>query len=150
MPPEPSARRASRCSPRRSGSAVVRRSAFPNGSDPELQGVPARFIDGSPARAPNCHLRRVANAGQGTDMKRLLPIAAATAALALWPLPAAAQDAAGDKVTVVEVFGNDPCPQSTADEIVVCERRAEDDRFRIPQALRGSNSPANESWASKV
>ena len=50
-------------------------------------------------------------------MKRLLSIALATAGLALWPLPAAAQDAAGDKVTVLEVFGDDPCPQTTADEI---------------------------------
>ena len=83
-------------------------------------------------------------------MKRLLPIAAATAALALWPLPAAAQDAAGDKVTVLEVFGDDPCPQPVGNEIIVCERRDEDERFRIPQALRGSDSPANESWASKV
>jgi hypothetical protein len=83
-------------------------------------------------------------------MKRLLSIAIASTAIALIPAPAAAQDAAGDKVTVVEVFGDDPCPQSTAEEIVVCERRDEGDRFRIPQALRGSNSPANESWASKV
>jgi hypothetical protein len=83
-------------------------------------------------------------------MKRLFSLAIATAAVGLWPLPAAAQDQAGDRVSVLEVFGDDPCPQSTAEEIVVCERRDENDRYRIPEALRGSSSPANESWASKV
>ena len=84
-------------------------------------------------------------------MKRLLPIALATAGFALWPVPAAAQDAAGDKVTVLDVFGEDPCPQPTdPNEIVVCRRMDEDDRYRIPESLRGSDSPANESWASKV
>jgi hypothetical protein len=83
-------------------------------------------------------------------MKRLLPITLATAAIALWPAPAAAQDAAGDKVTVLDVFGEDPCPQSSAEEIVVCRRLPDDDRYRIPEPLRGSNDPANESWARRV
>jgi hypothetical protein len=84
------------------------------------------------------------------DMKRLLSIAVASAAIALSPNPAAAQDEAGDKVQVLDVYGDDPCPQSTADEIVVCRRMAEDERYRIPEPLRGSDSPANESWSSRV
>jgi hypothetical protein len=84
------------------------------------------------------------------DMKRLLSIVIASAAIALSPAPAAAQDEAGDKVQVLDVYGDDPCPQSTADEIVVCRRMAEDERYRIPEPLRGSDSPANESWSSKV
>ena len=87
-------------------------------------------------------------------MKRLFAPAVtgaiAAAAIGLFSAPAVAQDAAGDKVNVIEVFGEDPCPQSTAEEIVVCERRDEEERYRIPEALRGSSSPANESWASRV
>jgi hypothetical protein len=86
-------------------------------------------------------------------MKRLLPFSAAlagAASLALWAAPAAAQDEAGDKVTVLDVFGEDPCPASTGNEIVVCRRLDEEERYRIPEALRGSSSPANESWARRV
>ena len=83
-------------------------------------------------------------------MKRLLPLSLAAAAFGLWSAPAAAQDAAGDKVTVLDVYGDDPCPVSTTEEIVVCRRMDEGERYRIPEALRGSDSPANESWASKV
>lgn len=83
-------------------------------------------------------------------MKRLIPLAVAAAACGLVPAPAAAQDAAGDRVNVLDVFGDDPCPQSTADEIVVCRRLDEGDRYRIPEALRQSDDPANESWARRV
>lgn len=83
-------------------------------------------------------------------MKYVLSLAIASAAAALAPAPAAAQDAAGDKVQVLDVYGDDPCPQSGADEIVVCRRLEEEERYRIPEPLRGSSSPANESWASKV
>ena len=83
-------------------------------------------------------------------MKRLLSLVFATTAMTVASAPAAAQDAAGDRVNVLEVFGDDPCPQSTADEIVVCERRDENDRYRIPEALRGSSDPAKEAWASRV
>ena len=68
----------------------------------------------------------------------------------LLPLLAAAQEQPGDTVSVVDVFGEDPCPESTGDAIVVCRRMDEDERYRIPEPLRGSNSPANESWASRV
>ena len=88
-------------------------------------------------------------------MKRLLSPPAflgalVSATIALVPAPAAAQDEAGDKVQVLDVYGEDPCPQSSAEEIVVCRRLDEEERYRIPEALRGSDSPANESWASKV
>jgi hypothetical protein len=84
-------------------------------------------------------------------MKRLLtPAVVLAAAAAMWCAPAVAQDEAGDKVQVLDVYGDDPCPVSTAEEIVVCRRMDEGDRFRIPEALRGSDSPANESWVSRV
>ena len=83
-------------------------------------------------------------------MTRLFAFAAATAALAVWPGPASAQEEAGDKVNTVIVYGDDECPQSSDTEIVVCARLDEEERYRIPEALRQSNNPANEPWASKV
>jgi hypothetical protein len=82
-------------------------------------------------------------------MTRLLALAA-TAAIALAPMPAAAQEDAGDKVNTVIVYGDDQCPQSNGDEIVVCARMEESERFRIPEALRQSSDPENEPWASRV
>jgi hypothetical protein len=87
-------------------------------------------------------------------MHRLLAPAAASVALAITavalPMPVAAQDAGGDRVNTVIIYGNDPCPQSTAEEITVCARMAESERYRIPQALRQSDDPENQSWASRV
>jgi hypothetical protein len=82
-------------------------------------------------------------------MTRLLAFAAATAA-AFAAVPAAAQEDAGDRVNTVIVYGDDECPQSTDDEIVVCARMDENERYRIPKALRQSSSPENEPWANKV
>jgi hypothetical protein len=82
-------------------------------------------------------------------LTRLLAFAAATAA-AFAAVPAAAQEDAGDRVNTVIVYGDDECPQSTDDEIVVCARMDENERYRIPKALRQSSSPENEPWANKV
>jgi hypothetical protein len=59
--------------------------------------------------------------------------------------PAVAQQA--ERVLVI--FGNDPCPSNSAgEEIVVCARRPEEERYRIPKELRpASTSPENTSWA---
>lgn len=55
------------------------------------------------------------------------------------------------KVNLVDVFGDDPCPQSTFDEIVVCSVYNEGDRYRIPQILRNDpNDPANQSWTDRA
>ena len=53
------------------------------------------------------------------------------------------------KVNQLIVYGNDPCPK-TADEITVCARRPEQDRYRIPAPLRGREGPASESWANRA
>lgn len=84
-------------------------------------------------------------------MKTLFALALLTAPAAL--LAQAAPPAASDpKINQVIVYGDDPCPRSTADEIVVCARRGEDDRFRIPEALRGVDptNPANDAWANRA
>ncbi|MEO0061805.1 MAG: hypothetical protein RLZZ08_365 [Pseudomonadota bacterium] len=89
-------------------------------------------------------------------MTRIIASAAVTAVAALGlcaavaPLPAAAQERAGDKVNTLIIYGDDQCPQSSADQITVCARLAENERFRIPQNLRESSSPQNEAWANKV
>lgn len=83
-------------------------------------------------------------------MRRLVLLAAAPLAIAFAPAPAAAQDAPGDKVNIVDVYGEDPCPQSSDDVIVVCRRMNEEERYRIPEALRQSDSPQNQSWSNRV
>lgn len=78
----------------------------------------------------------------------------ALAGLAL-ALPAAAQaqgtaEAGDDSYNMVIVYGDDECPQSSEDQIVVCARKAEGDRYRIPENLRLSESPQNQAWAQRV
>ena len=48
------------------------------------------------------------------------------------------------------VFGTDPCPRATDDEIVVCARRPEAERYRLPEALRPTGPPQlSQSWATR-
>lgn len=61
-----------------------------------------------------------------------------------------AQDAPEPKVNQLIIYGNDECPVSSDDTITVCARKAEAERFRIPQILRQSSSPQNEAWNNKV
>lgn len=68
-------------------------------------------------------------------MRWVMALALAAAPLAL-AAPAMAQDGNYRSRTVV-VFGNDECPKSTnPDEIIVCARRPEEERYRIPKDLR--------------
>jgi hypothetical protein len=91
-------------------------------------------------------------------MKRPVPVAVAAALCAAGFAFAAGaqqpQSAAGSaerRINQIIVYGNDPCPASTAEEIVVCARREEDDRYRIPEPLRGNGELRdNESWAANA
>ena len=84
-------------------------------------------------------------------MKRLIAAALVFSASGLGlAAPAMAQDSPGDRVNQLIVYGDDPCPQSTGEEITVCARKAEDERYRIPEPLRGSDSPQNEAWTQRV
>jgi hypothetical protein len=66
----------------------------------------------------------------------------AAAPLALAAAPAHAQDGTYRSRTVL-VYGNDPCPTSTnPDEIVVCARRPEEERYRIPRDVREQEKAA--------
>lgn len=66
--------------------------------------------------------------------------------------PAFAQDAAGDKIVQKIVYGSDACePSNDPNEIVVCMRMDEQERYRIPEKLRSDpNSIANTSWTERV
>jgi hypothetical protein len=89
--------------------------------------------------------------------KFLIPLTAAAAmgtALAAMSVPAAAQDA-GDsgefKIAEIIVYGNDPCPRSTDSEVVVCARKPESERYRIPERYRESGPlQTRQSWAARA
>ena len=68
--------------------------------------------------------------------------------------PATAQNAASpssdDRINALIIYGDDPCPASTAAEITVCARKEEAERYRIPEILRESQSPQNDAWNNRV
>ncbi len=65
------------------------------------------------------------------------------------PTQALAQGS-GETINALIVYGEDPCPVSTGDQITVCARKDEAERFRIPEVLRESASPQNEAWNNRV
>ena len=85
-------------------------------------------------------------------MKAALSLAAlaAASAAALLPVPASAQS---ERVRRLVVYGADPCPRSASgDEIVVCARRPETERYRVPKELRDQpdDDPESMSWAARA
>ena len=84
------------------------------------------------------------------NLAPLLALAAAPGALALMSAPAAAQEDGGDRVNTLIVYGDDECPKSEGNEIVVCARMDESERYRIPERLRQSDDPANNAWSNRV
>jgi hypothetical protein len=80
----------------------------------------------------------------------IAPFAALAASLAFLATPAAAQDEGGDRINQLIVFGDDPCPPSTENEITVCARKDESERYRIPENLRTSSAPDNIAWTERV
>ena len=83
-----------------------------------------------------------------------LPFVTAAAGLVLAlpatvaPTPAVAQNG---RISEIIVYGTDPCPRSTDDEVVVCARKPESERYRIPERLRSSGPrQTRESWANKA
>ena len=87
---------------------------------------------------------------------RLKPLTGvATLALLATLSPAHAQEKAGptnERIKQVIVYGSDPCPKSDGDEILVCARHDEKERYRIPEDLRRENpgSTKNESWGTRA
>jgi hypothetical protein len=93
----------------------------------------------------------------------LRPLFAASALAVLFAAPAMAQNSAaqnasvpvtapgGEKVNMIIIFGEDKCPEGKGSEITVCARKAESERYRIPEPFRENKTgPKNEAWANKV
>lgn len=81
-------------------------------------------------------------------MRSILIPLASIVALSL-AMPVAAQQA--DRV--LTIYGNDKCPTNAGgQEIVVCIRKGEAERFRIPKEFRQSSeiAPTNQSWANRA
>jgi hypothetical protein len=56
-----------------------------------------------------------------------------------------------EKINQLIVYGDDTCPVSSGDEIVVCARMKEADRYRIPTSLRNDpNDLRNQAWSERV
>lgn len=84
-------------------------------------------------------------------MKAAIPLAAALIGSALLAdVPAIAQTEAAENIRRVVVYGDDPCPRGADGEIVVCARKPDNERYRIPEELRGTGEPGNESWAARA
>ncbi|ALR19201.1 MULTISPECIES: hypothetical protein [Sphingobium] len=79
-----------------------------------------------------------------------LPALAGTAAQGA-PAPPPVPADPPQRVATLVVYGEDPCPKSEGDEIVVCARKPESERYRIPKKLREKPEPAGgPGWGSQV
>ena len=83
-------------------------------------------------------------------MTRLTLIAAGMASLfaggVALPAPSLAQNQAE-----ILVFGTDPCPRATDDEVVICRRLPESMRYRMPDQYRAPGTfQEKQSWTNKA
>lgn len=60
------------------------------------------------------------------------------------------QAEADETVNQVIVYGDDPCPASDSGDIIVCARKPEEERYRIPEPLRDVDRPRTEAWTNKI
>ena len=86
-------------------------------------------------------------------MSKLILSAAATAGLtlALGIFPAAPAMAQRTTPGEVVVYGTDRCPRTADDDVVVCKRRPEAERYRLPDALRPNGArQERQSWSKQA
>jgi hypothetical protein len=79
--------------------------------------------------------------------------AGVSSVIALGAAPASAQTADDGEMRIAEiiVYGDDPCPRSTDSEVVVCARKPESERYRIPERFReGGSLQSRQSWAARA
>lgn len=72
------------------------------------------------------------------------------AGTAAFAVPAAAQEDGGDRVRMNIVYGDDEVEECPEGMICVTGILPEEERYRIPEALRSSDDPANTAWAKRV
>lgn len=78
-------------------------------------------------------------------------IALATAALLLSGQARAETGQPPERESEVIVYGDDPCPQSSEEEVVICARKPESERYRIPKELRSEGGrPSEVAWGARV
>ena len=74
--------------------------------------------------------------------------------LALLAAASAAQDEGSEGPPQREIrlviYGEDRCPESTETEVVVCARRPEEERYRIPPRLRREGQRTEQAWTSRA
>ncbi len=70
-------------------------------------------------------------------------------AAALATAPSAVPVDRSQRIATLVIFGSDACPQSSPDEVVVCARQPESERYRIPKQFRGKkyNAARDGSWS---
>lgn len=69
----------------------------------------------------------------------------------LFLLPSTARAEAPERVQTLVVYGNDPCPKAEDGAIIVCARKPESERYRIPKTLREKKKAVgSQGWASRV
>lgn len=80
-----------------------------------------------------------------------LPSLTLSAVVLALPLLAVPEPALAQRVNEIVVYGTDPCPRSTDDEVVVCARKPESERYRIPERLRsGGALQQRQAWANRA
>ncbi len=83
--------------------------------------------------------------------KLTITLAATAAAFAVGAALPTAAVAQQDSISEVIVYGTDPCPRSSNNEVVVCARKPEAERYRIPEKLRaGGPRQSRDAWANKA
>ncbi len=90
-------------------------------------------------------------------MNRFILFAGIAAAALPALAPAGAQGNAAarqqERVRHVVVYGREPCPRGSGDEVVICARRPAEERYRIPRAVRNRTplpGPGSTSWAERA
>ena len=84
-------------------------------------------------------------------MKVVVSLAAAALAATGFAAVSAPAQTGNQRTSQIIVYGNDPCPRTTSGEIVVCARRPERERYRVPEVFReGQRLRDGESWAARA
>jgi hypothetical protein len=67
------------------------------------------------------------------------------------PSAAVAAEETPQRSSTLVVYGDDRCPASSSEEVVVCARKPENERYRIPKELRERQRlPGGIAWGSQV
>lgn len=77
-----------------------------------------------------------------------------TGAFSFFAMMGHAQAQPPERISILVAYGDDPCPRTEnedEDDIVVCARKPEAERYRIPKDLREQATPVGgPGWASQV